>query len=406
MLNKEGQRELAYVVTVDNIIPIEGADRVEQAIVGGWHIMVKKGQFQPGDLAVYFEIDSKVPAEEPFMFLAQKHFSIKTQKYFKGTVISQGLLMGLEDFPNLFDKDLGGDVYKKSGKPVAAGDFLTEKLKVKYSVAEDNKRKGSGPNKYERMAMRHSKLFKNNKIIKWLYQYEIGKKILFIFLGKKRDKRNWPAWVVKTDEERCQNLSYLFPGDETKWIVTEKIDGSSTTFTLKKEGRKTDYYVCSRNVCFDTPEKAEKCFYDSNIYLEMNEKYDVQNVLQSILDANKDLIFVTLQGETYGASVQQRTYGLEGRDFAAFNLIYGYKDGTTKRLNPYEMAKVLADYYIPFVPIIDTITLPASCEELLLYAAGPSKIDGGMREGIVLRTEDGTRSFKAVDNEFLLKYHS
>ena len=138
----------------------------------------------------------------------------------------------------------------------------------------------------------------------------------------------------------------------------------------------------------------------------MNEKYDVQNVLQSILDANKDLIFVTLQGETYGASVQQRTYGLEERDFAAFNLIYGYKDGTTKRLNPYEMAKVLADYYIPFVPIIETITLPASCEELLLYAAGPSKIDGGMREGIVLRTEDGTRSFKAVDNEFLLKYHS
>lgn len=297
-------------------------------------------------------------------------------------------------------------MYKKSGKPVAVGDFLTEKLKVKYSVAEDNKRKGSGPNKYERMAMRHSKLFKNNKFIKWLYQYEIGKKILFIFLGKKRDKRNWPAWVVKTDEERCQNLSYLFPGDETKWIVTEKIDGSSTTFTLKREGRKTDYYVCSRNVCFDTPEKAEKCFYDSNIYLEMNEKYDVQNVLQSILDANKDLIFVTLQGETYGASVQQRTYGLEERDFAAFNLIYGYKDGTTKRLNPYEMAKVLADYYIPFVPIIDTITLPASCEELLLYAAGPSKIDGGMREGIVLRTEDGTRSFKAVDNEFLLKYHS
>ena len=131
MLNKKGQRELAYVVTVDNVIPIEGADRVEQAIVGGWHIMVKKDQFKPGDLAVYFEIDSKVPAEEPFMFLAQKHFIIKTQKYFKGTVLSQGLLMGLEDFPQIFDEDLGGMFYKKGGKPVAAGDFLTEILKVK-----------------------------------------------------------------------------------------------------------------------------------------------------------------------------------------------------------------------------------------------------------------------------------
>ena len=85
MTNKR-QRELAYVVEIDKIQPIQGADKVELAIVGGWHIMVRKGQFQQGDLAVYFEIDSKVPAEEPFLFLAQKDYRIKTQKYFKGTV--------------------------------------------------------------------------------------------------------------------------------------------------------------------------------------------------------------------------------------------------------------------------------------------------------------------------------
>ena len=33
MLNKDGQRELAYVVTIDNIQPIVGKDRVECAIV-------------------------------------------------------------------------------------------------------------------------------------------------------------------------------------------------------------------------------------------------------------------------------------------------------------------------------------------------------------------------------------
>jgi hypothetical protein len=43
---------------------------------------------------------------------------------------------------------------------------------------------------------------------------------------------------------------------------------------------------------------------------------------------------------------------------------------------------------------------------LLDYAASePSKIDGKMREGIVLRSVDGKASFKAVSNEFLLKYH-
>ena len=29
MLNEKGQRELAYVVELDKILPIEGADRVE-----------------------------------------------------------------------------------------------------------------------------------------------------------------------------------------------------------------------------------------------------------------------------------------------------------------------------------------------------------------------------------------
>ena len=64
MLNKNNIRELAYVVIVDDILPIAGADRVEQAVVGGWHIMTKKGQFKPGDPAIYFEIDSKVPETE------------------------------------------------------------------------------------------------------------------------------------------------------------------------------------------------------------------------------------------------------------------------------------------------------------------------------------------------------
>ena len=98
MLNSQGIRELAYVVKIDNILPIEGADRVELACVGGWRIMVKKNQFKVGDYAIYFEIDSKVPEEEPFMFLAPKHFKVKTQKYFKGTVLSQGLLMSFDDF--------------------------------------------------------------------------------------------------------------------------------------------------------------------------------------------------------------------------------------------------------------------------------------------------------------------
>lgn len=394
MINpKTKQRELAYVVKIDNIIPIDGADRVEQAVVGGWHIMVRKGQFKIGDKAVYFEIDSKVPEREPYMFLADKHFKIKTQKYFKGTVISQGLLMAFEDFGWAEDK-------------YEVGTFLTKELEVIYSVEEDNKRK-SNITKYDKMYQRHLGLFKKSKFLRKMFKSNLGKKILFIFLGKKRDTRNWPSWVVKTDEERVQNMPFLFPGNpDKKWIVTEKIDGTSTTFTMKGRGRKQEFYICSRNVNFDKPEKAENCFYETNVYIEMAEKYNMESVLKNILENHPEFEFVTIQGETYGANIQKRDYGLTGHDFMAFNLIFGYKDGRVERLNPIDMTSILVNTYnIPCVPVLETIILPETMDEMIAYANGKSLVDGGMREGVVLRTLDGVESFKSVSNDFLIKYH-
>ena len=398
MLNpKTKQRELCYVVNIDRIEPIVGSDNCEAAVVGGWRVMTRKGTFQAGDKAVYFEIDSKVPETETFAFLASKHYKIKTQKYTfggKGLMISQGLLMSFEDF--------GWDI-----NAYEVGDFLTEILGVKYSVAEDNKRKAS-VDKYKRMAQRHAKLFKTNKLVQWLYARTWGKKLLFLFLGNKRDKKAafWPSWVVKTDEERVQNLPQLFPPDDTEWFVTEKVDGTSTTFTMKKGKRgKYEFYVCSRNVCFDKPEKEEKLFYETNIYTEMAIKYNIENVLKNMLydeDWIKDVEFITIQGETYGKSVQQRDYHMNNVDFKAFNLIFGYRDGTVERLNPREMTDELSQYNIPCVPILDEhFKLPNSIDEMVAYADGDSVIDGDYREGVVLRTADGVNSFKAVSNYYL-----
>ena len=82
MLNAKGERELAYAVGIDAIEPIVGSDNCECAVVNGWNILVKKNEFKPGDIAVYFEIDAKVDPENPaFAFLEKKHYAIKTQKY-------------------------------------------------------------------------------------------------------------------------------------------------------------------------------------------------------------------------------------------------------------------------------------------------------------------------------------
>ena len=66
MLNKNNERELAYLVRVDNITPMN-ADRLECAHIGGWHCVDGKGEFHIGDPAVYFEIDSQLPDVEPFL---------------------------------------------------------------------------------------------------------------------------------------------------------------------------------------------------------------------------------------------------------------------------------------------------------------------------------------------------
>lgn len=407
MLNSKNERELAYVVRVDDIKPIEGRDRVECAVVGGWTIMVRRGQFHPGSLGIYFEIDSQVPEKEPFMFLAQKKFKIKTQKYKtpNGQFWSQGLLMSADDFGWII-AECKSDTCIVDANGIAhhiddESRFLTKQLGVTYAVAEDNARKSGSMDKYKKMAQRNSKLFAK-KPIRWLMRRNWGKKLLFVLFGKKKDKKNgWPAWVKKTDEERVQNMPWILQSKEP-WIATEKVDGTSTTFTMKRSKfGKFDFYVCSRNVVFDKPDKAY--FYDSNVYLEMAEKYDIENALKDILKNDSELEWVTIQGETYGPGIQKRDYSATGHEFAAFNFI----TSSEGRWNSLAAKDLLSCYDIPWVPIINKeFILPDTVEELLDIATDVSVIDGGMREGLVFRSLDGTQSFKAVSNEFLMKYHN
>ena len=86
----------------------------------------------------------------------------------------------------------------------------------------------------------------------------------------------------------------------------------------------------------------------------------------------------------------------------AFNLII---DG--ERYNSLIAKSILEKYQVPFVPILSNqYVLPATIEEMLEYAEGPSVIDGLPREGVVIRDHEGSDSFKAVSNSFLLEYHN
>ena len=404
MLNAKQERELAYVVIIDGIEPIPDYDRVEHAIVGGWRVIVQKGQFKVGDPAIYFEIDSRVPSDkECFAFLEKRNYKVKTLKMCK--TISQGLLMHPADFgwrtmegqPDVIVDD--ENIYHRVDEESR---FLTKKLGVTYADEEDNQRKAPSVDKYKKMAGRHPKIFKK-PFVRWMMKYKWGRELLFFFFGKKKDKKNgWPSWVQKTDEERVQNMPWIL-NDDGNWIATEKIDGTSTTFTMKrgKFGKK-EFFVCSRNVCFDTIDKP--CYYDTNVYWEMAKKYKLFEVLSDMLDKNPVEEWITIQGETYGATVQKRDYSIEDRDLAVFNLIYSSKG----RVGTMEMIDTMNKYNIPCVPVVEEqmkVNRFENVDAILSYAEGNSQLDGKPREGIVFRSTDGTKSFKAVSNNFLLKYH-
>lgn len=387
------KRELAYVVEIKDLVPIEGADNIVLTHIGGWPVIVKKTEFTIGDKAIYFEIDSKVPeTDERFAFLENKGYKVKTMKLNKFKVFSQGLVMPLSLFPELGDLALDTPV--------------TDKLGITYAVAEDNERKAdkvSKDKKYQSMAARNAKLFKK-PVFRWLMRRDWGRKLLFVFFGKKKDNpKGWPVHICKkTDVERVQNMIWVLE-DKNPYVATEKVDGSSFTCAIERKGKKYKQYVCSRNVVF--PDRDDKCFYEQNIYWEAYDKYNLGEIITQILN-DYELPNLAIQAEVFGDGVQKRNYSMTNghREIRVFHMV---SDG--KKFPMDKTVEICEKYGLPHVHIIDdNYILPDTIDELQTFVEDEgSEIDGKMREGIVFYDKaTGQQYFKFVSPEFLLKYHS
>ena len=376
--------------------------------------MTRKGTFQPGDLAIYFEIDSKVDTNKPeFSFLASKHGKIKTQKYTfggKGNFVSQGLLMSMKDFPNFIcEAGLGNYKYVKKSDLVCVGDFLTKELGVTYADAADNKRKSNGVDKYKKMAARHPKLFRN-PIIKRIYKTKFGKKLLFVFFGKKKDNaKSFPThlpYIHKSDEERVENMPQILQ-NKTRWIKTTKIDGTSSLFLLERKGRKKEYWVCSRNI--RQLNREQECYHKDNAYWEANDKYHIQDFLETMLNLHPEWKYVALQGETAGCTSSGAKIQGDPNNFGELRFFgYNFITSDIGRWNSVDAAKLCSEYGIEWVPIVDdNYILPDDFEDFKLSADGPCEAEGasGAREGYVYRNyDDNTLSFKNVSRQYLLNH--
>ena len=112
------ERKLATLKKIDEIVPIEGADRIESAKIGGWNVVVKKNEFKAGELCVFVEVDGFLPEEPRYEFLrgncykmnydGTMGFRLRTVRLRK--TLSQGLALPLSVFPEITSRIEGEDV--------------------------------------------------------------------------------------------------------------------------------------------------------------------------------------------------------------------------------------------------------------------------------------------------------
>ncbi len=352
------ERVMASIEVVEEVAPIEGADKLEHYRVKGWWVVDRKGAYAMGDHVVFCEIDSFIPESlAPFLTKGKpKNFNgvlgnvLKTVKL-RGAR-SQGLLLPLEKLTT-FPSEQWFDVEPFVGSNV--GTLL-------------------GIVKYERPEEREP--------------------VNLDAAGA------WPYFIEKTDQERVQNIYGKWKNSASPykvWEVTEKLEGQSFTAYIKDN----EVGVCSRNVRLKT---------DSvNNWANMFNKFQMEALLPSI--AAECGFDFAIQGELCGPGIQNNIYGLKEQKLFIYKII---NLNTGKALNPKQRQDFHHNYIpegIEHVPVLmnagnrmyNTCTPtgePLLLNDLLCFAEGESALAPVQREGLVFKAYDG-ESFKVISNAYL-----
>lgn len=358
-------RKLATVRVIKNIEPIPDADKIVKLTVDGWHVVASKTDgFKIGDLVVYIEIDSVMPEKPEYEFLRSRKFRVRTI-ILRGQ-ISQGLVLPLTILPQ--------------DKKWKVGDDVTDILGVtKYDPELEQENK---------VTENQGKKKPKNPIVKWLCRFKWFRNWYY----PPKISGNFPDWIKKTDEERIENIPHIFDFIKENNIslsVTEKVDGTSATFFLKKQPKKNEFGVCSRNRRLVTE--------DDSYYWTVARNYKIKETLEKLIGDHE---WIVLQGEITGQGIQGNKYPIDkGYKLWAFNLITPEKRYSTEEMQP-----ILGEYGIMTVPIVNSdFKLPDTIDDLVEYVQGSSQIVQREREGCVFRNEEKKISFKCINPKFLLK---
>ena len=337
-------RKMVTFQRVAEVKDIEGADLICAYRINGWWVVDQVGKYAIGNMVLYAEIDSWIPHEiapflskgkEPREYNGVKGERLRTVRL-KGQY-SQGLLLPwstISHVDNWSDLEEGADVSELLG---------VQKWEAPIPTNLTGQMKG-----------------------------------------------NFPVFIRKTDQERCQNLvqeinqEYLL---ETHFEVSLKLDGSSCT-VYHNAGL---VGVCSRNI-------ELKLEQEGNSFVDIAKS---TGLLKALIDLNENL---AVQGELMGPGIQGNKEGFNSNKLFIFDIFDIDNQCYLVWADRMEAIQKLRDlgYTGDVVPTIGVGPLESgNIEDLLKMAEGPSLI-AKQREGLVFKRTDGEFSFKAISQKFLL----
>lgn len=372
-------RKLASIRRIADIQPIEGADAIEVATVDGWKVVVKRGEFSVGDLAVYLEIDSWVPHElapflskgqEPREYNGVKGERLRTIKL-RGQV-SQGLLLKTDKLVFAIEtKSIGPDssAVLRIEKLDREGADLTEILGIqKWEAPIPAQLQGQAAGTFP------------TSLIPKTDQERIQNCFGEI---QKRAKRFAAEKVWNAETQTLEEHPVVVPADfkEPTYEVTMKLDGSSCTI-FRWEGI---LRVCSRNLELKIDEENK-----DNTFVAMALK-----IGDRIMEGH------AFQGELIGPGIQGNREGFKEHRFFVFDV---FDIRSANYYSPLSRRALCHTLELEHVPVLGVDwKAPNSVEEGLALAEGPS-INHKIREGLVWKcNEDPSFSFKTISNQYLLK---
>ena len=365
--NMENVNSVAYVAKIDEIKEIVGADKIEQARIGGWNCIIQKGEYKVNDLVVVATTDAVIPeslsdAMNVTNYL-RKGQRVKTVKL-RG-VYSECLIIPF--------------VYTPRPKTYKEGDDMMKELNI--------------------------------------FKYEPPVKQITLGSGRKIRYSENPNFLVYYKFPNQKNVPEMFlDGDYVQ--ITRKIHGTNARYGIVKKTKLSfwdkfkkffriadewinyEYVVGSHNVEKGSDSQG---FYETNVWYEVTDKYDMKNKLWKYVKSMGSHFIgsgIVVYGEIYGPGIQKNyDYGLTDIEFVGFDVM---KNGSYLNVDDAEIV-ISGILELPHVQILYQGKWSKEIQDKYVF----NNLIKGTKipeEGVVVKSITGERSkiSKVINPDYLI----